>query len=325
MPVHNEENTLMGAVSSVVGQTHQNLEILVIDGGSTDGTPEIARALAAGDGRIRLLANPALSIPSALNVGLAAASGDYVARVDAHAHVNAEYLAIALQHLKSDLGLAAVGGQRVAEATTRTGRAIGLALSSPFGVGDSINHYSSETQETDHASFGVYRADIARQVGGWDEALPANEDVDFDFRILNAGFRILYNPRMRIHWYVRETLSDLAHQYRRYGRGKGTMIRKNGPTALRIRHLAPPILIANLGLGAAVALRRPVRGAALVAPYAALLTMATIRTRGQAASIDASIFSFPAALATMHIWWGLGFYEGLAGRTPALASQRPTG
>lgn len=321
MPVHNEAASVAGAVSSVLQQTHQDLEVLVVDGRSSDDTRAIVEAIA--DPRVRLLDNPGISIPCGLNVGLRGACGEFVARVDAHARVNPEYIALALGHLAQDPDLAAVGGRRHTEATTPVGRAIGLALSSPFGVGDSINHYATRAQRTDHASFGVYRTDVARNVGGWDEGLPANEDVDFDFRILDEGFGILYEPAMEIHWQVRETLPDLAHQYRRYGRGKGAMVRKNGPSAVRLRHLAPPALVVDLGLaGIATLIGRPRIALGLTAPYAAVLAYATARTRRAAHSADASVMAFPAALATMHLSWGRGFLEGLAGRAAALGSRR---
>jgi len=323
MPVRNEEAFVEAAVASVLQQDHPNLEVLVIDGDSSDQTAEVVQHIASADSRVRLLSNPAVSIPAGLNVGLVAARGSYLARVDAHAQINESYVSIGVAHLSAEPGVAAVGGQRQTVASTRVGKAIGVALTSPFGVGDSINHYGTRVQKTDHASFGVYRTAVAREVGGWDESLLANEDVDFDFRILGLGHEILYDPAMHIYWHVRETLPDLSHQYRRYGRGKGAMIRKNGVAAVRLRHLAPPALLAKLTLAAGVALSgHPRTAAAMVAPYAGLLTLATAKTRSQISSEGASQIALPAALMTMHLSWGAGFYEGLLGRTAALGSQR---
>ena len=86
----------------------------------------------------------------------------------------------------------------------------------------------------------MYRTTVARAVHGWDEQLHVNEDVDFDHRVRALGHRLAYHPDMEIYWHVREDLFALGHQYRRYGRGKGAMILKNGPRALAARHLAPP-------------------------------------------------------------------------------------
>lgn len=327
MPVRNEAASVAGAVASVLAQTYPDVEVLVVDGRSDDATGAIVAGLAAADPRVRLLDNPDRAISPALNVGLAAARGEFVARVDAHATVNDAYLALGVAHLQADPGLAAVGGRRTGVATTPTGRSIALALSSPFGVGNSLNHYASTVQETDHASFGVYRTTVAREVGGWDPSLLVNEDVDFDFRILATGRRIRYDPGMLIFWHVRETVPDLARQYRRYGRGKGAMVRKNGPAAVRLRHLAAPALVVELaGAGALAVARHRRLAAAAAAPYALAVAAATAvtwrgaRRDGEAAA--ASLPALPAAFVAMHTAWGLGFLEGLAGRTPAAASQR---
>lgn len=325
MPVRNESGAIEGALRAALAQTYADLEVLVVDGASTDDTREKVRAIAQRDPRVRLLGNPARAISPALNVGLAAARGAYLARMDGHATVNAEYVARGVAHLDADPRIAAVGGIRLGEARSATGRAIALALSSPFGVGDSINHYAQEVTRTDHASFGVYRTEVARAVGGWDEALIANEDVDIDFRILAAGHEILFDPAMEITWHVRESLRDLARQYRRYGRGKGAMVAKNGPSAVRVRHLAAPGLVAGLAVaGGLVVARRPLAAAALTAPYGAAVLAASAWEAARAGQdSEANLGVLPAAFVAMHVPWGVGFYEGLVlRRRPAAASQR---
>jgi succinoglycan biosynthesis protein ExoA len=323
MPVRNEAEHVEAAVRSVLAQTVANIEILVIDADSSDDTVRLVQAI--GDPRVRVLRNERRIIPCALNIGLAAARGRFVARIDAHARVNDEYLEIAVTEMV-DGTVASVGGRRSGVAATATGRAIATALSSPFGVGNSINHYADEAQDTDHASFGVTRTAVARAVGGWDETLLVNEDVDFDHRILAGRHRIRFNPDMVILWQVRETLPDLARQYRRYGRGKAAMVRKNGPSAVRARHLAAPALVVGLGGAAIVGLsgrrRLPL---AVVLPYLGGLAAVSWRTAARQGP-DSPRFEPPqmaAALATMHVAWGLGFIEGMVlGMTPAASSGR---
>lgn len=323
MPVYNEEHSVAAAVASVLRQTAQSTEVLVIDGRSEDATVEVVRALALEEPRIGLLDNPERNIPSALNVGLRHARGQFVARVDAHLTIDDRYLETGLQVLAEHPDVAVVGGCRVGVATTKTGQAVAVALSSPFGVGDSINHYATEPQQTDHASMGVYRVQALREVGGWDEQLRVNEDVDLDHRIIAVGHKIRYDPRMVMHWSVRENLRDFGRQYRRYGRGKAGMIRKNGPRAIRLRHLAPPGVVILLGAGgvAAVAGRRRV-AAALLAPYPIGICVAVAATESQDRTIDGSV-RLAAAFATMHLAWGLGLLEGIVLKaTPVISSGR---
>lgn len=336
MPVLNEEAAVAEAVASALAQSDHgvDVEVLVMNGPSVDATAQIVAGLAAGDPRVRLVDNPVGTIPAALNIGLAAARGEFVARIDGHASVSPDYLARAVAHLRRDPGLAAVGGIRNGVARSAGGRAVALALSSPFGVGNSINHFGEEFCETDHASFGVYRTEVARAVGGWDEALLVNEDVDFDHRILGRGHRIAFDPKMHIYWHVRESVKDLFRQYRRYGRGKAAMVRKNGREAIRARHLAAPVAVAGTAGLALLATRFPRSAVALYLPYVAGVTAASVhawRGRGdapvdpKAPNADRSVdpTSLPGAFMAMHYGWGLGFLEGYVLRkTPAQSSAR---
>ncbi len=324
MPTLNEAPTVVAAVRSVLAQTFADTEVLVVDGRSQDGCADLVRRLAVDEPRVRLLENPARLIPSALNVGLAEARGRYVARVDAHATISDTYLERAIEALEADPAVGAVGGRRVGVARTRTGRAIAAALSSPFGVGDSINHYASEAQDTDHASFGVFRADAVRAVGGWDESLAVNEDVDLDLRLLAQGHRIRFDPEMVINWRIRETLRDFGRQYRRYGRGKAAMVLKNGPTAVRPRHLAAPGLVVVLTTAALTALvgrRRTATALALPYPAAVALAAGLTAARTGPDQGDLGPLRLAGAFATMHLAWGVGFLEGLTTRAAPISSS----
>ena len=235
--------------------------------------------------------------------------------------------------------MAAVGGRRIGVARTPGGVAVATALSSRFGVGDSINHYADQAQDTDHASFGVFRAGVLRAVDGWDENLLVNEDVDLDHRILAEGHRIRFDPDMHIYWHVRESVTALARQYRRYGRGKAAMVRKNGRGAVRLRHLAPPFLVTALaGAVLCAVLGLWLLALLLCAPYAVAIAVATVTTLRTAAPIASPATTAPArsgdartgvgvrrrpgpfrlaaAFMAMHLGWGLGFLEGMVLRRP---------
>ncbi len=131
MPVRNEEE----AIASVLAQSCQELEVLVVDGSSDDATPCIVGEVAARDTRVRLLHNPDRTIPHALNIGLACARGQFLARVDAHARINATYVERGVEELRRRPELAAVGGRRIGVAKTRTGAANAVALSSGTAQG----------------------------------------------------------------------------------------------------------------------------------------------------------------------------------------------
>jgi len=325
MPVLNEAESIQRSIASVLAQTGVTVELLVVDGMSADATPALVQEMAARDPRVRLLRNPRTNIPAGLNVGLAHSSGSYIARVDGHSQISPSYLHTAIQAMAARPDMAGIGGKRIGVASTPVGRAVALALSSRFGVGNSVYHYATEAQLTDHASFGVYRAEVARAVGGWDESLPVNEDVDFDHKILAAGHVLGFDPTMEVSWQGRESMVDFARQYRRYGRGKAAMLRKNGLRAARIRHLVPPAAVVGVLAVGAVTPRHP-RAALALVPYAAGVAVASAAAwRQRSHGVPTSAAALPAAFAAMHFSWGLGLVEGLLlGVRPALASGSAT-
>src|SRR5256714_9281965 len=101
VPVLDEEAHIREAVDAMRAQEFDGeIEFLFMDGGSTDSTRAILEELAASDPRIRVFDNPGRTTPHALNVGLAAARGDYVVRMDAHAFYPPRYVAAGVERLR---------------------------------------------------------------------------------------------------------------------------------------------------------------------------------------------------------------------------------
>ncbi|MFL6137895.1 MAG: glycosyltransferase family 2 protein [Frankiaceae bacterium] len=313
VPARNEERSIARCLDSVLGQTGPDLEVLVVDGDSDDATLDVVRERAARDPRVRVLRNPRRVIPAALNVGLAAARGRWLVRVDAHSTVPPHYVETVVGHLATGRW-GGVGGRKDAVSATTVGRAVAAALGSPFGVGNSHYHHATEAREVDHVPFGAYPVALCRAVGGWDEAITTNEDYEFDYRVRLAGGRLLLDPSLRIAWECRETLPALAGQYWRYGKGKAAVARKH-PRSLRPRHLAAPLLVAAAVAAAATAAAAPRRPGlpalgALATAYGGVLALGTAHASRTLTDRRARRW-LPAALATMHLAWGAGFWAGL--------------
>ncbi len=101
VPARNEEANLGLCLSSILGQDWRNLQVLVVDGASTDGTGAIVQSFARRDHRVELLVNPRRTIPASLNLALRAARGSWLIRVDAHASVPPDYVRRLVHHLES--------------------------------------------------------------------------------------------------------------------------------------------------------------------------------------------------------------------------------
>jgi succinoglycan biosynthesis protein ExoA len=309
IPARDEERFIGACLDSVLAQTHRNLQVIVVDGASSDRTREVAEARRERDPRVELLHNPRASIPASLNMALARARGRWTVRVDAHAVVPPDYVATAVGHLRTGRW-GGVGGRKDGVGTTAAGRAIAAAMGSRFGVGGSAYHYATTPRVVDHVPFGAYPTVLARALGGWDERLTANEDVEFEVRLREVGHELLLDPRMTIHWRCQQSIRGLLHQYHRYGRAK-TAVARLHPGSLHLRHLTPPALVASGGAALALALaRRPAAAGALLAPYLLALTAATSRVAPRLADRRSRRY-VPAAFVAMHAGWGVGFWRGL--------------
>jgi succinoglycan biosynthesis protein ExoA len=319
IPARNEEFFIAKCLESVLLQ-EDVLEVIVVDGASTDRTGEVVRGYAERDPRIRVLVNPLGSISRSLNMALEAATGKWLVRVDAHSTIPPTYVKRVVQHLRTDRW-GGVGGRKEAVGVTPTGKAIAAAMGSRFGQGDSTYHYGTRSQPVEHIPFGSYPVELARKLGGWDERLPVNQDYEFDYRVRSAGHRLLFDPEIVIKWHCRQSLHDLFGQYRRYGRDKAASV-KIHPDSIRPRHLAPPaVVLAWLG-GCLVAPRRPRLGLGLIGSHLAAIAVATVAT-APGLTLRSKV-RLPGSFLTMHLGWGIGFWEGWAGRS-APASTAETG
>lgn len=320
LPVLNEEGHLPTAVAAILDQDYAgDCEVILSLGPSTDGTNAVASALAAGDPRIRLVDNPVASSAAGMNRGLEAARNPIIVRVDSHTDLPPDYTTRMVAALRAS-GAAIVGGVMHAVGGGGFQSAVARAYNSPFGLGGASYHGAGVEGEAESAYLGVFRAEVVRQVGGYDETLMRGSDWDLARRIREAGHRVWLVPSVEVDYWPRSTVSGLRRQFFATGVWRGHLVRVQGRTPLR--YLAPPALVVAVAaapVAAAVAVRTtgPVRAAACLAASAplvygvalvgasAVLGGKTVRDRAENV----------AALATMHLSWGLGFLRGWAAGT----------
>jgi glycosyltransferase involved in cell wall biosynthesis len=178
MPVRNGARWLAEAIDSVVRQTLSDLELLVIDDGSTDETPQILREWLGRDGRIRLLRQKDLGLVAALNYGLAEARGRFLARLDADDRAAPERLERQIRVLDNDpsIGLLGSWAQRIDE----HGRPRGSLK--PKTTPQQLVDILTDANPFIHSTI-MFRTEIARGLGGYRIAFEAAEDYDLWLRM----------------------------------------------------------------------------------------------------------------------------------------------
>lgn len=335
LAVRNEARYLPRCLAALACQEYpgDRIEVLIADGGSTDGTAELARAQ---DG-VTVIDNPAHVTPAGFNAGIRAARGDVIIILGARAEVAPDFVAQSVAAL-ARTGADAVGGvvdSRPWDATSATARAIALALRSPFGAGGARYRYATTEQVTDTVNYGAYRREVFTRIGLFDEALAYVEDDEFNYRLRAAGGRLALSPKIRVTYYSRPALRALWRQQYHWGRNKPKVARRH-PGQMRPRQAIPAAFVATVLLSSVAApCLRPARQllAVVVGMYGAATVLATVlAARSAAAGRDMpALVRLPLAFAAMHLGYGAGMLVGLArrvwredrGAAPAGGDGRP--
>ncbi len=310
VPVLNEEKHLRRAAAAMLAQDlDEPAEFLFIDGGSEDASRSILAQLAARDPRVRVLENPARRTPHALNVGLAHARGEFIARMDAHTFYPPQYLSAGLRRIRRG-DVDNVGGAALATGTSPGSRRVARALTTSLGTGGArFRREQSEELEVDTGFAGIWRRATLEAHDGWDEEWINDQDLELAARLRKAGGRIVCIPEMAAGYVPRETLRALARQYAIYGQFRVKTARRH-PESLRRSQLLPPALTLT-ALAAAVGpsprlVRLPARAG--LAAYAVTLLVSSCRAALAGERLEAA--SLPAVWATLHLSYGVGFLAG---------------
>ena len=241
VPVLNEAARLAGAVHAALEQEYDGeQEVVVAVAPSTDGTEEVAAGLARVDPRVRVVENPATDIPAALNRALAASSGEFVVRVDAHSELPAGYTRRMVEVLL-ETGAANAGGIMRAEGRTPLQESVARAYNSGLGLGGGVHHAGSAAGPAETAYLGVFRRTALLAVGGYDETLRRGEDYDLNVRLRDEGYDVWFVPDVEVTYWPRDAWTPLVRQMWATGVWRGEMVRRRRRT--RVRYLAAPAVV----------------------------------------------------------------------------------
>lgn len=262
IPTYNEANHIETVLRGFLQSRYPHLlEILVVDGGSTDGTQAIVERIAAEDARVQLLPNPYKIQSAALNRAIHRARGQVFLRADAHAEYAPDYVEQCVQVLLDTNALNVGGAQRfVARQPFQAG--VALAAQSILGHGGAkyrLPEYAGYAESVYLGCFWKHAldqliaaqpvtpdvpADTADLYTPFDLEQATNQDAELNLRLLQLNPHAIYiSPQIRVWYYPRATLRGLWRQYFRYGRGRCRTVEQHPDAPLRGRL---PFLVLSL-------------------------------------------------------------------------------
>ena len=247
VPVYNEEKYIDACITSMLSQDYprEAMEWFFIDGMSTDRTLEILEGYCAQYPQlIHVLQNPHKTVPYAMNIGISAAKGAYIIRLDAHAEYAQDYFSKCVEVL-DETGADNVGGVMETKSRTPIGKTIAKMLSSKFGVGDSQFRTSGKDGYVDTVPFGAFRREIFEKVGLYDERLTRNQDSELNNRIIRNGGKIFLSNKIKLAYYCRDSVKGIAKMA--LLNGKWNIITSRFcPGSMRLRHFIPCFFVLSL-------------------------------------------------------------------------------
>lgn len=330
MAIRNEEPYIADTLESIINQDYprERLEIIISDGMSDDGTiSEINKLIEARKTNdlptpdIKILENPERYVPTGLNRAIRKAIGSIIARVDGHVVIEGNYISecvIALDETQCDV----VGGPINTVGVGPHAKAIALATSSRFGVGNSAFRTSNDAGFVDTVPFGTFRKETLLKVGLFDERFKRHQDYELNYRIRSSGGRIYLSPKIRSTYFSRVAIDKLVKQYLNYGIWKGRFLRVH-PKSLKWRHLVPPSLVSCELATLALSIPWPFflnLFFGVIASYIVFIVVAGLST---CRNHDWKLLHLvPLIILLMHHSWGSGVLVGLC--TPLKKSSKST-
>lgn len=246
-PTYNEEKYIGRFIDSIVKQDQpkDQIEVLFIDGMSNDNTRNIIQDAIKHHPFISLIDNPHRTSPYALNLGIQAAHGEYIIRMDAHAEYPIDYVSSLLRYKKELSDAENIGGVCITLPTNDSTKALAISrvLSSPFGMGNSYFRTGTDKiREVDTVPFGCFSKELFKRIGLFDTNLIRNQDDEFNGRIIKNGGKIYLIPSIRIKYFARDTISKTRKMFYQYGLYKPLVNKKLGAPAT-VRQFFPLLFL----------------------------------------------------------------------------------
>jgi glycosyltransferase involved in cell wall biosynthesis len=317
VPCRNEIRHIRAFLNSVVLQdlSDIDLEIVIVDGMSSDGTREVLEEFEQKFPALRVIDNPQKIASTGLNAAIREARGEVVVRMDAHTEYASDYIRACLQVLR-ETNAENVGGPALTSAEGYVAQAIAHGFHSKFVSGGAKFHDPSYEGEVDTVTYGCWKKSTLLRLGLFDEQLYRSQDSELNMRIRSSGGRVWQSPRIASWYRPRATLFGLFRQYFQYGFWKVAVIRKHKKMATWRKLAAPASVLTGFALMLGILTARLagsnwweteildifVSLASLYLVFSSVAALISARRIGWR-----FLPIFPIVFGTYHLAYGLGF------------------
>lgn len=236
IPAYNEESVVGRSVAAALAADYPELEVLVLDDGSIDGTAEAARAAGAGDPRLEVMRDPVnRGKAERLNIGIRAARHELFIVCDADTHLQPQAPKLLVSRLSRSPLIAAVAGDP--HVTNRRNVIAALQILEAASIIGLIRRTHGLIGRVGVVAgvLGLFRREAVLEVGGFDGRM-ATEDIDLTWRLLMAGWETTFEPAALVGMQVPTNLHALWAQRKRWARGQGEVLHTHMRTVARWRN-----------------------------------------------------------------------------------------
>jgi len=215
MTVKNDASGLTQTLDSLIRQSPLPDEIIIVDGGSSDGTKAIVKVFADTHGTARMIDAPGANIARGRNIGVEAACGDIIATIDAGCRADVDWLANLLKPFEQNPRVEFVAGVYQIEPKNLFEQVVGLAT-----MRGQLEPFNPETFNPSARSMAIAKS-LWQRAGGWPEWVDFSEDTLFDHKLRAMGVKPHFAGDAVVHWRPRTSLRSVARQFYNYGTGRG--------------------------------------------------------------------------------------------------------
>jgi len=311
IPTLNEEKYLSRCVDSLLDQSYDPnlIEIVIVDGQSTDKTLEIISKYQKNHNNIKLFENPKKNTPISLNIGIKNSTGDVAVILGAHTKVCKDFVLLNNKYLHQK-NVMVTGGTQINLGDTFMQRTVATIMEIPFAMASSQYRWHKKAQYVDTVVYAAYRKELFDELGYFEENFAISEDAEMNWRIRQAGYKIWYSPDIFTYYFARASIKKFIKQMFRYGILRVNVLKKHSD-AIKILHLVPPVFVITLISLLIITINNHALSFLLytfLGLYFFVNIISVIKKIGIKKILEVPIFSI--IIFAMHFAWGSGFIIG---------------